>query len=134
MFKDINTTELLFTDQLMLSVNSGVHTTLHPNCHHQIIHSSFDLNVYYLPPYQCLIWDYKKIDSIKIRKAPDLVNWERLFDRKDINAQVIALNETILNEFQKLFSKLFADDTSLFTIVKDKNVSANILNKDLSFF
>ena len=48
MFKDINTTELLFTDQLMLSVNSGVHTTLHPNCHHQIIHSSFDLNVYYL--------------------------------------------------------------------------------------
>ena len=28
--------------------------------------------------------------------------------------------------------KLFADDTSLFTIVKDKNESANILNNDLS--
>ena len=28
-------------------------------------------------------------------------------------------------------AKLFADDTSLFTIVKDKNESANILNKDL---
>ena len=27
--------------------------------------------------------------------------------------------------------KLFADDTSLFTIVKDKNGSANILNNDL---
>ena len=27
--------------------------------------------------------------------------------------------------------KLFADDTSLFTIVKDKNESANILNNDL---
>ena len=28
-------------------------------------------------------------------------------------------------------AKLFADDTSLFTIVKDNNKSANMLNKDL---
>ena len=27
--------------------------------------------------------------------------------------------------------KIFADDRSLFTVVKDKNESANILNKDL---
>ena len=27
------------------------------------------------------------------------MNWERLFDQKDINAQVVALNETILNVF-----------------------------------
>ena len=31
----------------------------------------------------------------------------------------------------KSHAKLFADDTSLFTIVKDKNESANILNKNL---
>ena len=30
-------------------------------------------------------------------------------------------------------AKLFADDTSLFTIVKDKNESADILNDDLHF-
>ena len=29
-------------------------------------------------------------------------------------------------------AKLFADDTSLFTIVKDENESANVLNNDLS--
>ena len=29
--------------------------------------------------------------------------------------------------------KLFADDTSLFTIVKDKNESANVLVNDLIF-
>ena len=28
-------------------------------------------------------------------------------------------------------AKLFADDISLFTVVKDKNESANVLNKDL---
>ena len=32
----------------------------------------------------------------------------------------------------KYNAKLFADDTSLFTIVKDKSESANILNNDLS--
>ena len=82
-----------------MSVSSGVHTSLHPKCKHQIVHSSFNLNIYYPPPYQRLIWDYKKADSSKITKSLDSVNWKRLFDRKDINAQVIALNETILNVF-----------------------------------
>ena len=29
-----------------------------------------------------------------------MVNWERLFDKKDLNAQFTALNETILNIFR----------------------------------
>ena len=49
--------DLIFTNQPNLSVNSGVHASLHPNCHHQIIHSSFNLNISYPPPYQRLIWD-----------------------------------------------------------------------------
>ena len=39
--------ELILTDQPNLSVNTGVHSSSHPNCHHQIVHSSFNLNVYY---------------------------------------------------------------------------------------
>ena len=52
------------------------------------------------PPYQQLIWDYKKADSRNIRRAVDLVNWGRLFDQKDINAKVVAFNKTILNVFR----------------------------------
>ena len=59
--------DLIFTNQVNLSVNSRVHTSLHPKCHHQITHSSFNLNFYYPPPYQRLIWDYKKADLLKIR-------------------------------------------------------------------
>ena len=92
--------DLVFTNQPNLSVNSGVHASLHPNCHHQITRSNFNLNIYYPPPYQRLIWGYKKADANIIRKALDSVNWERLFDGKNINAQVISLNETILNIFQ----------------------------------
>ena len=66
--------DLIFTDQPKLSVNSGVHASLHPNCHHQIVHSSFNLNISYPPPYQRLVWDYKKADSKNIRKALYSVN------------------------------------------------------------
>ena len=91
--------DLVFTDQPNLSANSGVHASLHPNCHHQIKNSSFNLNIYYTPPYQRLIWDYKKANSENIRKSLDSVNWEWLFDSKDVNSQVIALNQTVLNVF-----------------------------------
>ena len=93
--------DLIFTDQPNLSMNSGVHSSLRPNCHHQIVHSSFNLNIHYPPPYQRLTWDYKKGDSIEIRETLDSVNWERLFDKKDLNAQVLTLNEVILNVFRK---------------------------------
>ena len=91
--------DLIFTDRPNLAVNSGVHASLHPNCHHQVVHTSFNLNISYPPPYQRLIWDYKKADSVKIRKALDLINWERLFNNKNINEQVSILNETRLNVF-----------------------------------
>ena len=52
------------------------------------------------PPYQRLIQDSKKADSTNIRKGLDSVNWERLFDKKDLNLQVATLNETILNVFR----------------------------------
>ena len=37
---------------------------------------------------------------MKISKALDSVNWERLFDKKDLNSQVVTLNEIILNVFR----------------------------------
>ena len=53
--------DLIFTDQQNLSVNSGFHASLHPNCHHQIVHTKFNLNISYAPPppppYQRFIWD-----------------------------------------------------------------------------
>ena len=35
--------DLVFINQPNLSVNSGVHASLHPNCQHQIVHSSLTL-------------------------------------------------------------------------------------------
>ena len=46
------------------------------------------------------MWDYEKADSEKIKKALDSLNWERLFNKKNIDVQVAAFNETILNVFR----------------------------------
>ena len=76
----------------------------HQNCSHllhqmgflnQLMLWSFNLNICYPSPYQRQVLNYKKVDSTNIRKRLDLANWAKLFDQKDINAQVSVLNETI---------------------------------------
>ena len=64
------------------------------------MHTKFNLNISYSPRYQRLIWDYEKADSEKIKKALDSLNWEGLFNKKNIDVQVAAFNETILNVFR----------------------------------
>ena len=81
--------DLIFTDQPNLSVTTGAHASLHPNCHHNIVPL----------PYQRKIWDHKKTDSTNIRKVPNSENWAKLSHQKEINAQVLLLKKTILNAF-----------------------------------
>ena len=50
---------LIFTSQLNLVTKSGVHSSPHSNCHHQITHVKFKLNVIYPPPYEREVWHYK---------------------------------------------------------------------------
>ena len=126
--------DLIFTNQENLSVNSGVHASLHPNCHHQIVHSSFNLNIYYPPPYQRLIWDYNKADASNIRKALDSVNWERLFSGYNINEQVAAFNEVLLNIFQNYVPNKYItiddkDPVWMNDFVKSKIKANNLLFK-----
>ena len=49
--------DLIFTDQPNLIVDSGVHPSLHSNCHHQITHCKLNLNIEYPPSYERLVWD-----------------------------------------------------------------------------
>ena len=128
--------DLIFTDQPNLSVNSGVHASLHPNCHHQIVHSRYNLNINYPPLYQRLIWDHKRADAKIIRKALDSVNWERVFDGKNINAQVMTLNDTndILNVFRNYVPNKYItiddkDPVWMNEIIKSKIKTKNLLFK-----
>ena len=55
--------DLIFTDQPGLVVDSGVHPTLHENCHHKITHCKLNLKIVYPPPYKHLVWDFKRADA-----------------------------------------------------------------------
>ena len=60
---------LIFTNQPNLVVDSGTHPSLHPNCHHQIIHCKINLQVEYPPPYQRHVWNYAKANKDTILSA-----------------------------------------------------------------
>ena len=54
--------DLIFTTQPNLVVESGVHPSLHPNCHHQIVFAKFNLQIYYptLYPQEIQPWELGK--------------------------------------------------------------------------
>ena len=63
--------DILFSSQANLVIESGVHSLLNPNCHHQIIFAKFDLRVFYPPPYVRNVWHYKQANIELIRWAID---------------------------------------------------------------
>ena len=71
--------DLIFTDQPNIIMNSGVHSSLHPNCHHQIIFSKINLKIEYPPPYERLVWNYGKANVDAINLVINRFNWENLF-------------------------------------------------------
>ena len=50
--------DLNLTSQLNMVGNSGAHSSLHTNCHHQTIFAKFNLKIYYPPPYEQEVWHY----------------------------------------------------------------------------
>ena len=51
--------DLVFTSQPNLVMESGVYSSLHENCHHQLVYAKFNLKVRYPPPYEREIWHYQ---------------------------------------------------------------------------
>ena len=89
--------DLIFTSELNLITDSGVHSPLHSNCHHQIVFAKFNLHVVYLPPYLREIWHYREVNTRPIRRAINEFNWEREFSNINVNEKVDIFNRTILN-------------------------------------
>ena len=89
--------DLIFTTQPNMVLESGVHHSLHQNCHHQIIFAKFNLKVYYPPPYERTIFHYSQANVDHIQQAINLFDWENAFLNTDVNAQVFIFSNTVLN-------------------------------------
>ena len=109
--------DLIFTDQPNLVVDSGVCPSLHPNCHHQITFSKYNLPVEYPSPYESLVLNYNKANIEPIKQAAMQINWKNLFlNNKDVRQQVRKLNDTVINIFSNFLpnKKVTLDDRNPF--------------------
>ena len=86
--------DLIFTSQPNLVMESGVHSSLHPNCHHQITYAKFNLRLHYRPPYESEIRHYGKANADHIRKAIHEFPWERKFENNSVNEKVKIFSAT----------------------------------------
>ena len=89
--------DLIFTSQPNLITDSCVHSSLHPNCHHQIVFAKLNLHIVYPPPYLREIWHYREANTGLIRRVIKEFNWERAFSNTSVNEKVDIFHRTILN-------------------------------------
>ena len=66
-------------------MESGVHSSLHPNRHHQKVFAKFNLKIFYPPPYEHEIWHYNKANTDLIRRSSDELSWKNRFSNTDVN-------------------------------------------------
>ena len=71
--------DLIFNSQPNLLIKPGVHPSLHPKCHHQIIFAKFNLDIVFPPPYEREIWHYQKSNIDLIKRAINSFDWEKAF-------------------------------------------------------
>ena len=74
-----------------------VHRSPHPNCHHQIVFAKTDLKLYYPPPYQREIRHYEKSNDDLIRRSIDQFPCNIRFAHIDVNQKIHLFNQTIKN-------------------------------------
>ena len=58
-----------------------------------------NLKVEYPPPYQRLVWNFKKSNNGAIKSAIKLVDWNFLFSHKNVHEQVVIFDQTLMNIF-----------------------------------
>ena len=83
------------------------------------------------PPYQRLLWNYKKADISDIQKALQLVNLDRLLDDKNVDSQVLLLNDIILNIFRNFVPNRYVtcDDKDPFWMNEKIKSKIKVKNK-----
>ena len=81
-------------------MESGVYSSIHENCHHQVIYAKFNLKTCYPSPYEREIWHYQKANIENIRKVIDQFPWAMRFINIDVNEQVNLFNKIVKNIMQ----------------------------------
>ena len=92
--------DLIFTLQPNLVMESGIHSSLHSNCHHQIVFAKFNLSIFYPPPDERTVWYYERANTELIRRAIDQFDWVRALSNVNADEKVYFFTKMLLNIIQ----------------------------------
>ena len=125
--------DLIFTSQPNLVMESGIHSSLHSNCHHQIVFAKLNLSIFYPPPYERTVWYYERANTELIRRAIDQFDWVRALSNVNVDEKVYFFTKTLLNIIQNFIphETIICDDRNPPCI--NKEIKKLILEKNLAF-
>ena len=122
-------------------MESGVNSSLHPNCHHQIVFAKINLKICYRSLYVHEIWHYEKANAGLICRSIDQFSWDNRFFNIDVNPKVHSFNQTIKNI---LCNFIPHDDrgppwinSKIKGLIQEKNITKKCYfqnNKDIQLF
>ena len=125
--------DLIFTSQPNLVMESGIHSSLHSNCHHQIVFAKFNFSIFYPPPYERTVWYYERANTELIRRAIDQFDWVRALSNVNVDEKVYFFTKTLLNIIQNFIphETIIFDDRDPPWI--NKEIKKLMLEKNLAF-
>ena len=88
--------DLVFTSQPSMVLDSGVHFSLHPNSHCQIVFAKFNSKVFYPPPYKRHVWHYRYANTVQTKNALASFSWKKALSNSSID-KISVLNEIIID-------------------------------------
>ena len=124
-------TDLIFTSQP--NFESGIHSSLYSNCHHQIVFAKFNLSIFYPPPYERTVWYYERANTELIRRATDQFDWLRALSNVNVDEKVYFFTKTLLNIIQNFIphETIICDDRDPPQI--NKEIKELMTEKNLAF-
>ena len=134
--------DLIFTNQPKFLLDSGVHSTLHPKCHHKVIDSKLNLKTEKPPPYTPEILDHNKAETDLINLSIENVDWSNVFLGKSVHEHAKLFNQTILNIFHNFIPNktILCDDQDspwmnekIKSLIKKKNAFYRSQRKSINF-
>ena len=76
-------------------MESGIHSSLHSNCHYQTVFAKFNLSIFYPPLYERTVWYYERANTERIRRDIDQFDWLRALCNVNVDEKVYFFTKTL---------------------------------------
>ena len=99
--------DLIFTNQPNIVMDSGVDSSLHHKCHHQIIYSKLNFKIEYPHQYIRKLWNYNRAETDLSNVQSKTVIGQVYFLGKNVHQEVEIFIKTLLNIFHSYIPNKF---------------------------